>query len=299
MNAQDYVKRMKVVQDRDDVTDAQSNIIQEISSKTLPILASASAMAKIGKLKSKEAIHYDELYRARLGLRGGDIFTDMKERMENMRNNMEFVNQESLKIFGPTIARDNVTVKQVTLLQLTDAAVFASRYARRFTDALVIYETAALPNFGKQYMLDNLSKGDAKYVESRFAEFVTIAMTLGEDPIAFKKKFAAIPDVNVGVEDSILDSIFKSASIDPYRMGFLATPLNPIFLVMRWLGELQVARMKEAQEDLAGIQRRILMLEEANAGKGNPKLEKEIEEYRRRAEKLTVKLNKFEEELAA
>lgn len=297
MNLTDYVKNMKATTDREAVVDSQNNTLQELTGKTIPLFMTAASAWKGRSFKSKEALEFEADYKRFVGLRNGSMFGDMLQRLENMRSNMEFVSQESIKTLGPTIMRDNVTAQQATLLQTTDAVGFVTRMSRRLLETITIYETNAAGDMGKDYLSDNITKGELKFVQERFVEFATLMSTLGEEPRQFKKKFEDIPDVLIDPDQGIIDALLPKLKVDPYRMGILASPFNLLFLVGKWWGEWQVSRYKEAKADLERIQARILLLEEIVAGKGNPSLEKEIELRRDEASSLTVKINKFEESL--
>jgi hypothetical protein len=297
MNLTDYVKKMKATIDRDAVIDAQNNTLQELRDKTIPLYATAESAWKMRGLKSKQALGFEDKYRRMIGLRSGNMFGDIRTRLENIRTNMEFINQESIKTLTPTIMRDNITAQQATLLQMTDCVGFVSRMARRLLDAIVVYESAATGKFGKDYLSDNMTKGEAAFIESRFPQFITFLETVGAEPKVFKKKFENIPDMVVDPEAGIIDSLFPATVLDPFRMGFLASPFNPLFLIGKWWGEYQVMRYKEAKIDLERTQSRIFLLEELLDGKGDPAREAEIELLQDKVSRTTAEINKFEESL--
>lgn len=296
MNINNYVSTLKSVIDKEDVLAALAAVRQDLNSKTQPIVDTSAAAFKTIKLKSKEAQDYDQQYRNGMKLgHNANVMVDIQSRLRNVDRNLDFLREMIEKHMPETVAQANIDRRSATMLQLVDTAAFAMRFVRRFVEAMVVYETQAVGMYD-DYEKNNLTKGEAEWVRSRFGSFLIAFQSLSADPGEFRKKFESIPHVNVDLAGDDI-AVFGKLRLDPYQMGFIPVNYNPLFIVGKWIAEFQAWRYKEAQEDLIRIQRRILLLEESVSGKSNPKIEKEIDILRDKASDVTYRLNKAEEEI--
>lgn len=296
MNINNYVSTLKSVIDKEDVLSALAAVRQDLNSKTQPIVDTSAAAFKTIKLKSKEAQDYDQQYRNGMKLgHNANVMVDIQSRLRNVDRNLDFLREMIEKHMPETVAQANIDRRSATMLQLVDTAAFAMRFVRRFVETMVVYETQAVGMY-EDYEKNNLSKGEAEWVRSRFGSFLIAFQSLSTDPGEFRKKFESIPHVNVDLAGDDI-AVFGKLRLDPYQMGFIPVNYNPLFIVGKWIAEFQAWRYKEAQEDLIRIQRRILLLEESVSGKSNPKIEKEIDILRDKASDVTYRLNKAEEEI--
>lgn len=298
MNTQEYVQSLQGVTNKEDILSALDSVIQDLGTKTHPIVATAAAAFKSIKLKSPEIIAYDERYRNdfRLG-RGASVFGDLQERLRAVSINLTSLRGLIEKTVPDTVTPSSIDHRTATLMQLVDNASFVMRYIRRFIEAAVVYETEQTGIYD-DYIKQNLTKGEITWLHNRFPAFLTMMDGLSLSQTDFIKKFEGIPAIRVDEHSTADAGMFGRDKVDPFRLHFLATSLNPFFLVGRWVAEYQVKRFKESQEDLARIQKRIMLLEEATAGKANPKIEKELTILRDKSEGLIYSINKAEEEVA-
>lgn len=297
MNAHKYAQSLKGATDRDEVISSLDSVIQDLGTKVLPIVVTASAAFKTVKLKSPEAIGFDERYRSEFKLSKNDnSFSDLRNRLQQVSKNLEYMRTAILKTLPETVSSTNIDYRSATLMQMVDNASFMMRFVRRFVETTTIYETQARGIY-EDYQKKNLTKGEAQWVENRFPMFLTVFATFSEPTAAFSKSFENVPNVKVDTESDHDLKLFGQVKMDPFRLGFIPVSLNPFFHIGKWIAEFQAWRYKEAQEDLMRIQQRILLLEEADKGKANPKIEKEIEILRDKAEGLIYKINKAEEEM--
>lgn len=297
MNVNQYVKAMRGTVSKDEVLSSLEATSQDLNTKVLPIVDTAAASLKTIKFKSPEVIGYDERYRNELKVgRNGSIFVDLQTRLHEVSKNLNFMRDAIIRTLPEQVAQSNVDYRSAMLMQLVDNASFLMRFIRRFIEVAVVYETQAGGMY-EDYQKNNLNKGEAQWVESRFVPFLTVLETLSDSPAHFKNKFEDVPNIKVDVDTDDDLALFGRGKMDPFKMGFIPVSLNPFFHVGKWIAEFQAWRYKEAQEDLVRIQKRILLLEESNAGKGNPKIEKEIEILRDKSESLIYKINKAEEDL--
>lgn len=296
MDIKKYVGTLKGVIEKDDVLSALETVNQDLGMKVLPILSTTNSAIKVNKFTSEFAIGYDGHYRSAMSGVKGNLFSDLETRLGAVQTNLRHVRSLIEKTVPDTVSSSAIDYRSAVLMQLVDNASFLMRFIRRFTEAVVIHETQVTGIYDT-YSKDNLNKGEEGWIQSRFPSFLSTLTALSMDEKQFLKKYEDIPNVKVDQHSDTDHQLFGKSKMDPFMLGFIPLAINPFFIVGRWIVEFQAWRYKEAQEDLARIQKRILLLEEANAGKGNPKLEKELEILRDKAETITYKINKAEEDL--
>jgi len=295
MNINAYVKSLKGVTTKDEVLNALDAVQQDLSTKVTPIVSTAAAAFKTIKPKTETVLGYEERYREafRLG-RNASVVEDLKDRLHAVQKNLDLLGQEIRKTMPETVAQSSIDHRSAVMMQLVDNASFLNRFCRRFIEAITIYETEAVGMY-EDYQKDNLTKGEAAWVENNFPFFLEVLEALSD--AQFKKKFDEIPSVKVDPDSDDNNALFGRLKMDPFKMGFIPVSLNPFFHIGKWIVEFQAWRYKEAQDDLRRTQQRILLLEEAKQGKSNPQIEKELKIQRDKAEGLTYRINKAEEEM--
>lgn len=297
MNFNKYLSSMASVVKKDDVLTNLDNVLQELTSRTIPVVNTATAAMATVQFKSPEAIGLQERYTSAFKLgRNASMFPDIQKRLDVVVTNLQHVRDLVERTMPPTVSKDAVDRRVVTMLQMVENASFLSRYIRRMVETVVIYETSST-NIYEDYQRNNLTRGEAQYVDDRFGPFSDILLSMSENPKDFAKKYQDIPMVIVDTSGDDTAAVFSALALDPFRLGFIPYRLNPAFHIARWIGQYQVWRHKEAQDDLMRIQKRILLLEEAYAGQSNPNVEKELDILRTKSESLTYKIHKVEEEI--
>jgi hypothetical protein len=295
MNINAYVRSLKGVTSKDEVLNSLDVVQQDLSTKVTPIVGTAAAAFKTIKPKSEMVLGYEEKYREafRMG-RNASVIEDLRDRLHKVQKNLDILAQEIHKSMPETVSQQSIDHRSAVMMQLVDSASFLNRFCRKFIEAVTIYETEAVGMY-EDYQKDNLTKGEAAWVDARFPYFLEILAALSDDK--FKAKFEEIPNVKVDVDSDDNNALFGRLKMDPFKLGFIPVSLNPFFHIGKWIAEFQAWRYKEAQEDLRRIQARVLLLEEALGGKSNPQVEKEIKILRDKSEGLVYKINKAEEEM--
>lgn len=297
MRLSDWVKTMKTTTDKDDVVKAIQNTINELNNRTIPAVNTAAAVTKTFKFKTADAIELDSKYKEALHLgRNANLFADLQERFKLIMTNVVFLQDTAETTLPQFVTRDQIDQRTATLLQLIEYTSWMSRYTRKLTETLVIFETEGL-NIYEDYQKNNINKGEMAWVKKKMGDFLNLITILAVPDKDFKKLYESIPLIKVDTDSDIINSIVSKLKMDPFKMGFIPVRLNPFFHIGKWIVEYQANRHKEAQEDYVRIQKRILLLEEGMAGKSNPKIEKELEILRDKSESLVYRINKTEEEI--
>jgi len=296
MNLTNYIKRLKPVTEKSDLQNAVANTISELDSKTIPLLTTAAAAYKTIELKSPEAINLTNKYRFAFKLNKNEaIFAHMLTALNEASKNINFVAEKIEQLAPETISSLNIDARVATCMQLVETCSWVARYARKFVEYITILETDSSGLYSN-YKNEQITKGEIKFIEERYSFFLSSLEFISEKDFKFKKKFDEIPAVTMS-NDNKADTLFSKAKMDPFRLGFIPVKYNPFFIIGKWIAEYEVDRYKEAQEDLIRTKNRIYLLEQAQKGNTDPRVEKEIELLRIKAEKLTYRINKTEESI--
>lgn len=297
MEIKKYVESLKGVTSKSDVLSALDSVVQDLGTKTMPLMDTTAAAFSTIKLKSPEVLGYEERYRAMFKLgRNDNVFADVQRRLQQVSKNLTVLRSLIERTLPESVSANAIDYRSAVLMQLVDNASFMMRFIRRFIETSVIYETEQYGIYD-DYARNNLNRGEVAWVQNRLTYFMITLEALSTDTAQFEKKYESIPNVRVDADSGSDVPLFGRDRMDPFRLGFIPLAINPFFKVGRWIAEFQAWRYKEAQEDLSRIQKRIMLLEEANAGKANPKIEKEIDILRDKSEALTYRINKAEEDL--
>jgi len=296
MNLSNYVKKLKPVTEKYELLSSLDQAVGELNNKTIPIVSTTAAALKTIEFKSKEAKILADKYRFAFKVNKNEsIFSHLLQRLNEVNKNMLFIKSKIDQITTETISSLQIDARTATCMQMVESCSYIARYARKFIEYISILETDASGLY-IDYKKNNITSGEIKFIENRLAFFLNALEQVSEVDYKFKKKFEEIPNVVLGNDDKAVSTLFSKNKLDPYRMNFIPVKLNPFFLIGKWYVEYQANRHKEAQEDLIRIKNRIYLLEQANKGHSDPKIEKEIELLSNKAEKLTYQINKTEEE---
>jgi len=84
--------------------------------------------------------------------------------------------------------------------------------------------------------------------------------------------------------------------IDPLEMAGFSPRMNPLMLMGRFIAEMQVERYNAAKEEYYGIQLRLQEMRDIVAGQGtNPMIQKQIQQYEKRASEYEFEMAKIQE----
>lgn len=297
MEIKKYVESLRGVINKSDVLSALDSVVQDLGTKVQPLVDTSAAAFGTIKLKSPEVISYEDRYRGTMKLgRNDNVFADVQRRLQQVSKNMTVLRTLIERNLPESVSSSAIDYRSAVLLQLVDNASFMMRFIRRFIETSVIYETEQYGIYD-DYAKNNINRGEVAWVTNRLPFFIITLEALSTDSKEFEKKYDAIPNVRVDADAASDIPLFGRDKMDPFKLGFIPLAINPFFRIGRMVVEFQAWRYKEAQEDLMRIQKRIMLLEEAHSGKSNPKIEKEIDILRDKAETLTYRINKAEEEL--
>jgi hypothetical protein len=110
-----------------------------------------------------------------------------------------------------------------------------------------------------------------------------------------KDKLEDIPNVIVSPETvEVTQRTVGLTKTDPFQAGLIPFVINPIYHVRMRIAEWQVRRYELAKEEMVAAELKLLMLKESRSGKKDAGLERKIEVYDDRVQKLRRKILEME-----
>lgn len=198
---------------------------------------------------------------------------------------------------GNDILRDNLTFKNVMLIQLYDATSFFVDYSRKLLLTIYSYESPGYLSGDDVSM--PYSKAEMLEIEEQFDTFLKVSALFAKHGDNATKLVEAIPDVQFDPRE--LDrakSMIGLNKLDPLAMGFTPTTVNPIW----WLGtayeEWQHSRYEAAKEERKALNLRLIQMRLEQSQQQDASNDQLIEYSENRLRKLNMKINKMEERYA-
>lgn len=212
-----------------------------------------------------------------------------------MLKNLDVAEELASNALNNTIASSGLTYKQATIIQYASALNFVCRYGRKFLNYIYVAEAMNYREEGEQYLKDSIPDAEVKWINDKFVDFCAAVAAVTDKPETTLKKFEEIPDIEVARSNpKTLSNTVGDAKLDPFRMNFIGTRLNPILFFRMVVSEWQFKRHKENKEELALLQLRRLNLEKLKQGQHDARVEKEIQDIESRVNKLSMDIAEME-----
>lgn len=258
----------------------------------------ANLMRNTSSLKNKQVLDKLATFK-RIVSTGNDnmivfISKNLKQVIENL-NMAEKLVEASL---NPMIASKGLTFKQATVIQYVDAIHFANKYARKLLHYVYVMESSQYAEDQVEAM-KALSKPDLIFIDEKFVDFCNAFKSVSGDTEDSFKKIEEVPEAEVNsVSIRTMSTTVGPTRLDPLKMGFIGTWMNPIYFIRMMVAEWQVKRYNEAKEEIIVLRLRCMQLDQQRSGKANAKLEKEIEYTESRIQKLSYEVEQMEKKHA-
>lgn len=181
--------------------------------------------------------------------------------------------------FEETIATRGLNYKRATLLQLTDAVTFFTRFTYKFTNYLVKKELTTTRDEKKLDPEGNpeVTRWDEDFMLQGLVPYANVINILGTSRESVVDKLDSIPDIlATDANFGSLRQTVGDAKLDPFMFSSLNFRWSPIRSVRMRVVEAKHARAEEAEKEWATINLRLAQLERARAGREDPGLEREV-----------------------
>lgn len=293
MNFKNFLKSLLPSFSKDRMREDLSITRDEINIHTLPMMMGCAETFGTRKFTSDYALRFDAMFKenAKINYRGNCI-AGMSETIQNMSNNIDFIEKLVNKYYANDIMRDALTVAKINIMQYLETMMFTARYTRRITVLIMALEVNIAKNLPE---FDDVLQGDINWLDQNKMAFFTAINIMSFKRQEVEKKMAAIPDV-AATEESIdvVTSTQGAAVIDPFKFGLIPIVLNPIYHIRISVAEYQASRYRSAEAERKMVEFRVQQLQQLQNGDPDAGLEKQIEYNQDRLQKLNRRIYDME-----
>lgn len=237
----------------------------------------------------------DEFIRqSKVGVRG-NMIVQISHVWENTLRGLDVLDQMIEKNFGRETAQSGMTYLRANLLMHIEAVGFAMTYARKLLLWVYASETASYTKDGEPLTGNYGSKKEREWMQVHWADFIRVMTLLGRPHDELSKTYGSIPNAVIDPNRmSEIQTTVGAGKIDPMKHGYISSHWWPLYHLRIRIAEWQVLQRDRAKEELQAIQFRLLQLKQAQMGKPNARIDKEVEYYENEASKLSRKIAKIE-----
>lgn len=276
----------------------------EITTVTHPAYESALRLFSSRKFESPELLADFEVFKRQVrGPSAPNTIVAIERSFKNLVTILDKIEEIINTNYGEEIAGAGMTYYKTAVLQMLETVGFASKYARRYLNYVLVVETSYMEDPQGEALANDLGAAivpaEVRYLKENFITFCSVMSNLIKPVATLESQLQQIPDVVITDDNSkTLPHTAGESKIDPFSHGFIPVFLNPIYHVRMRVAEWQVDRLNNAKEEKKLLELRKLKMERAASGKKDASLDKQIDYIQGRIENLDAEIRRKEQEYA-
>lgn len=297
MSIEKFVKTLLPSIDRSTILEDANATLDELNEHSIPPYLStmeAKLFTSDSNFQSDWMYRRQKEFSARFRNSRFSVIEAIAATLPNVAKRMEFVVSALEKELPHDLAREGISYPKAALIQISELAMFVSRYSRRF---LLLCYAVEIPEMSKEISRDKpFSRIELKQIEEQFQSFLSALEIFQRDDASFVKAIDSIPDMLVDLENIDLAHVVANGSgnLNPLSLGFISHVWNPIYHIRIGAANWQNSRYLAAKEERKAIEYRLAQLRTLTEGEHNAALEKVIENTERRVMDLNAKIASME-----
>lgn len=271
--------------------------LQELLKKSvLPSIKKAIDVTRGQPLSTPLAAQYEQGIRKASGI-SSNVHTTLQilyNMYVSLQPKLDYIEKIVDEEFETDLARENMTYKQVTIVQFLGLAKFSMEYGMRLVTRLLAAEARARLNQAER-IDDQLTANELEWFASNTQAFMQVVGLLHIPPLQLRQALEQMPEVIVQPEKSdIVHQTVGVDKLDPLRLNFInasAMTLNPIYHIRLMKAELETQAYKNLELEAQVVELRLLELKQAYEDRQDPRLQEQIEYNESRLSRLRVEYN--------
>lgn len=282
---------------KDNLREEISSVQTELNELTLPVYETAYiTLAKV-KFTSKETANFQKMWeRVVKPAPAGNYIVGTRSVLLTMSENISTIERLIEKNFVNDVFKDAMSYLRANLIQYLELMGFVVKYARKLLH-FTLYELTAEEDKKAGLVSNPLTKADMTYLVEKQLDFLQAINSMNVKKSDLESKFRNIPDVNATIDNvDTMEATVGKERLDPFKVGFIPTAVNPFFFFGKKIAEYQVSRYNVAVEEKKALELRLLNMKQIQEGKQDPKLQQAIEYSEDRLVKLNYRLREMEKE---
>jgi len=292
MNILAFVQSLPSVLERRDLIKIMDQLAVEYDDTVGPIVSDMSEAFRGVQLKSNLAKRMDMVMHRYVNYTGSSLDLILST-LVNVRSSFEIIRKDIRSVFSVSFTNTNLSFDKANVLKFIEALAFYIRYARKYMLFLIAAETSQL---GKSTPA-KWTAAESEWIDTNMDQFAGLYVAMSMPPSQFKARLNGAS--NAQVEEATFQVAQQSLGtnkIDPLEMAGFSPRMNPLMLMGRFIAEMQVERYNAAKEEYYGIQLRLQEMRDIVAGQGtNPMIQKQIQQYEKRASEYEFEMAKIQE----
>jgi hypothetical protein len=270
---------------------------KELSDGSIPAYTEAALYFKSNKFKSDKAKDLNNIFYRNFDKKTTEknFVLEITKALPNVLANLNIVNEKLEDTLEADVIKDGMSAVKTILVRAADQISFISRHSVNLLTLVYAEETNVLHDEGAPDSFQ-LTPMQIKTINKDLPTFASLLAVYSEKPEEFAKKLLAVPDIIVNSKNySTVSSAFKESDIDPFGTGLLVGfDNNPIYRIRMLYAEWQADRYAAFKDKKRMLELRLLNLKNANSGKADMQVEKEIDYLQSRIDTLEYKMAKIE-----
>lgn len=276
----------------------------EITTVTQPAYENAMRIFGNRKFLYPELAQDFEIYKRQVRPQAApNTVVAIERSFKTMLSTLDMIERLIEKNYTDDIAGAGLTYQKASTLQMLESIAFASKYARRYLNYIMVAETSFIEDDQGMAATTDIGAAilpaDVRWLKDNFISFCSVMLTLSRPTQAIEADLARVPDVTITEQNAkTLAASTGEARLDPFAHGIVPLAMNPIYHTRLVVAEWQVDRLNTAKEEKKLLELRKLRMERAMAGKKDASLEKQIEYVQGRIENLDAHIRQKEKQYA-
>ena len=214
------------------------------------------------------------------------------EAFKNSLPIIAYIEAESNKLLSENETSATLNYKKANLIRSIQVINFGAEYSLRLLNYIYFNESKSLDKDAA----GQLSKAEMQYITDNLKDFAICINLLVKTVDAFKSSIDSLPDSYItDISEATLVALHGATHTDPFRYNELSTRINLFYHIGRFIAARQAEKYKSSKDQLLLLQNRMMQLEKARAKQQDAKLDKQIEVYQDRIDKLVYKIEQMKD----
>lgn len=266
----------------------------ELVNQTIPVIG-LIANEPEANFKSRTYQLYSEDLKANFKVNIGknSIFAPIHKTLLNCVDLLDFFDKFYEDELNEAITAQALTLKQSTVVQLTDYVAMFTKFSRRLADVILIAEDAAVAK--QENEVQSLTQADLQFLANNVGFYKDIMNALNTPVSRIQELLDAIPEIIISeVKHEAALHAQGTTKVNPMMLHFNDSSLNPIWLFVTNLSEYHARRYHAAKQEAELLELRIQRYKRRLANNPDPKLSSIIEKREAELDLIRAKLRKME-----
>ncbi len=224
-------------------------------------------------------------------------FNALAEFLSKVNATIELLEKLIPDMFNPDVTKETLSYQKASVLKYLDSSRFIATYASNALSAVLTAEAAvALQRDSEAAFSEQFTKYEQDYLHANQQRFTDTLRILDRAPRDIVRSIEQIPDVTVDAnKEKILNQTVGLNKLDPLKLGFIPSEMNPIYTLQRFYVEFKHNLYKAGVEESRVLELKIQDLKCALDGREDVRLQKGLDYTKGRLDKLNAQLKDYEE----